>query len=66
MVSVFQVVSGPMDVVRSIDRMAASLSPRLMETEQHVLIQSPNISESHTQKQASLNAHIHTHARKRC
>ncbi|CAL8297285.1 unnamed protein product [Gadus morhua 'NCC'] len=38
-----EVVSGPMDVVRSIDRMAASLSPRLMETEQHVLIQSPNI-----------------------
>ncbi|KAK0132954.1 Adhesion G-protein coupled receptor D2 [Merluccius polli] len=38
-----EVVSGPMDVVKSIDRMAASLSPQLMEAKQHLLIQSPNI-----------------------
>lgn len=45
---VFQVVNGPMDVVKSIDRMVTSLSPRLMAESDHVTIHSPNISESHT------------------
>ncbi|KAK7933995.1 hypothetical protein WMY93_004891 [Mugilogobius chulae] len=39
-----EVVNGPMDVVKSIDRLVTSLSSRLMEENQHVTIQSPNIS----------------------
>ncbi|XP_056134958.1 adhesion G-protein coupled receptor D2 [Lampris incognitus] len=38
-----EVVSGPMDVVKSIDRMVTSLSPRLMAETDHLLIYSPNI-----------------------
>ncbi|KAF7648627.1 hypothetical protein LDENG_00153720 [Lucifuga dentata] len=38
-----EVVSGPMDVVHSIDRMVTSLSPRLMAETDHMTIQSPNI-----------------------
>lgn len=37
-----------MDVVKSIDRMVTSLSPRLMAETDHLTIQSPNISKSHT------------------
>ncbi|KAM9391532.1 adhesion G protein-coupled receptor D2 [Pholidichthys leucotaenia] len=38
-----EVVSGPMDVVRSIDRMATSLSPQLMADTDHLIVHSPNI-----------------------
>ncbi|XP_054628908.1 adhesion G-protein coupled receptor D2 isoform X3 [Dunckerocampus dactyliophorus] len=38
-----EVVNGPMDVVKSIDRMVTSLSPRLMAESDHVTFQSPNI-----------------------
>ncbi|XP_058491570.1 adhesion G-protein coupled receptor D2 [Solea solea] len=38
-----EVVNGPMDVVKSIDRMVTSLSPRLMAETDHLTIQSPNI-----------------------
>ncbi|XP_068167503.1 adhesion G-protein coupled receptor D2 [Antennarius striatus] len=38
-----EVVNGPMDVVRSIDRMVTSLSPRLMAETDHMTIHSPNI-----------------------
>ncbi|XP_028269689.1 adhesion G-protein coupled receptor D2 [Parambassis ranga] len=38
-----EVVSGPMDVVKSIDRMVTSLSPRLMAETDHLTIHSPNI-----------------------
>ncbi|XP_029960793.1 adhesion G-protein coupled receptor D2 [Salarias fasciatus] len=38
-----EVVNGPMDVVKSIDRMVTSLSPRLMAETSHLTIHSPNI-----------------------
>uniref|UniRef100_UPI003AAA3395 adhesion G protein-coupled receptor D2 n=1 Tax=Centroberyx gerrardi TaxID=166262 RepID=UPI003AAA3395 len=38
-----EVVSGPMDVVKSIDRMVTSLGPQLMAETDHLTIQSPNI-----------------------
>ncbi|KAM7392103.1 hypothetical protein PAMP_022738 [Pampus punctatissimus] len=38
-----EVVNGPMDVVKSIDRMVTSLSPRLMAETNHLTIHSPNI-----------------------
>ncbi|XP_034025614.1 adhesion G-protein coupled receptor D2 [Thalassophryne amazonica] len=38
-----EVVNGPMDVVRSIDRMTSSLSPHLMAEMDHLTIHSPNI-----------------------
>ncbi|XP_062273107.1 adhesion G-protein coupled receptor D2 [Scomber scombrus] len=38
-----EVVNGPMDVVKSIDRMVNSLSPHLMAETDHLSIQSPNI-----------------------
>ncbi|KAM3867756.1 adhesion G protein-coupled receptor D2 [Diretmus argenteus] len=38
-----QVVNGPMDVVKSIDRMATGLSPRLMAETDRLTIHSPNI-----------------------
>ncbi|XP_042344820.1 adhesion G-protein coupled receptor D2 [Plectropomus leopardus] len=38
-----EVVNGPMDVVRSIDRMVTSLSPRLMAKTDHLTIHKPNI-----------------------
>ncbi|KAM4607388.1 adhesion G protein-coupled receptor D2 [Polymixia lowei] len=38
-----EVVSGPMDVVKSIDRMVSSLSPQLMAETDHLFIESPNI-----------------------
>ncbi|XP_054466063.1 adhesion G-protein coupled receptor D2 [Anoplopoma fimbria] len=38
-----EVVNGPMDVVKSIDRMVTSLSPRLMEETDHLIIHRPNI-----------------------
>ncbi|XP_072288878.1 adhesion G protein-coupled receptor D2 [Eucyclogobius newberryi] len=38
-----EVVNGPMDVVKSIDRLVTSLSSRLMDEKPHVTIQSPNI-----------------------
>ncbi|XP_061836556.1 adhesion G protein-coupled receptor D2 [Nerophis lumbriciformis] len=38
-----EVVNGPMDVVRTIDRMVTSLSPRLMAESDHLTFQSPNI-----------------------
>ncbi|XP_029916972.1 adhesion G-protein coupled receptor D2 [Myripristis murdjan] len=38
-----EVVSGPMDVVKSIDRMVTSLSPQLMAETDHLTIHSPNI-----------------------
>ncbi|XP_040898830.1 adhesion G-protein coupled receptor D2 [Toxotes jaculatrix] len=38
-----EVVNGPMDVVKSIDRMVTSLSPRLMAETDHLTIHSPNI-----------------------
>ncbi|XP_065819230.1 adhesion G-protein coupled receptor D2 isoform X4 [Labrus bergylta] len=38
-----EVVSGPMDVVKSIDRMVTSLSPRLMAETDRLTIHSPNI-----------------------
>ncbi|XP_061773598.1 adhesion G-protein coupled receptor D2 [Nerophis ophidion] len=38
-----EVVNGPMDVVRTIDRMVTSLSPRLMAESDHLIFQSPNI-----------------------
>ncbi|XP_030273155.1 adhesion G-protein coupled receptor D2 [Sparus aurata] len=37
------VVNGPMDVVKSIDRMVTSLSPRLLAENDHLTIHSPNI-----------------------
>ncbi|MEQ2166232.1 hypothetical protein GOODEAATRI_025818 [Goodea atripinnis] len=42
-----EVVNGPMDVVKSIDRMVTQLSPSLTANTDHVTIQSPNISELH-------------------
>ncbi|AWP06634.1 putative G-protein coupled receptor 144-like [Scophthalmus maximus] len=41
--SIKQVVNGPMDVVKSIDRMVTSLSPRLMAETDHLTIHRPNI-----------------------
>ncbi|KAM9858188.1 adhesion G protein-coupled receptor D2 [Aulostomus maculatus] len=38
-----EVVNGPMDVVKSIDQMVTSFSPRLMTETDHLTIQSPNI-----------------------
>ncbi|XP_074493571.1 adhesion G protein-coupled receptor D2 isoform X1 [Sebastes fasciatus] len=38
-----EVVNGPMDVVKSIDRMVTSLSPRLMAETDHLIIHRPNI-----------------------
>ncbi|XP_067376072.1 adhesion G-protein coupled receptor D2 isoform X2 [Channa argus] len=38
-----EVVNGPMDVVKSIDRMVTSLSSRLMAETDHLTIHSPNI-----------------------
>ncbi|XP_041856500.1 adhesion G-protein coupled receptor D2 isoform X3 [Melanotaenia boesemani] len=38
-----EVVNGPMDVVKSIDRMVTRLSPRLMAETDHLTIRSPNI-----------------------
>ncbi|XP_056232719.1 adhesion G-protein coupled receptor D2 isoform X1 [Seriola aureovittata] len=38
-----EVVNGPMDVVKSIDRMVTSLSPRMMAETDHLTIHSPNI-----------------------
>ncbi|XP_030000109.1 adhesion G-protein coupled receptor D2 [Sphaeramia orbicularis] len=38
-----EVVNGPMDVVKSIDRMVTRLSPRLMAETNHMTIHSPNI-----------------------
>uniref|UniRef100_A0A3Q1FD45 Adhesion G protein-coupled receptor D2 n=1 Tax=Acanthochromis polyacanthus TaxID=80966 RepID=A0A3Q1FD45_9TELE len=38
-----EVVNGPMDVVKSIDRMVTSLSPCLMTENDHLTIHSPNI-----------------------
>ncbi|KAJ0067841.1 hypothetical protein NL108_011077, partial [Boleophthalmus pectinirostris] len=38
-----EVVNGPMDVVKSIDRLVTSLSSHLMAENPHVTIQSPNI-----------------------
>ncbi|XP_030579644.1 adhesion G-protein coupled receptor D2 [Archocentrus centrarchus] len=38
-----EVVNGPMDVVKSIDRMLTSVSPRLMAETSHLTIHSPNI-----------------------
>ncbi|XP_059192511.1 adhesion G-protein coupled receptor D2 [Centropristis striata] len=41
--SIKEVVNGPMDVVKSIDRMVTSLSPRLMAETDHLTIHRPNI-----------------------
>ncbi|XP_041644185.1 adhesion G-protein coupled receptor D2 [Cheilinus undulatus] len=38
-----EVVNGPMDVVKSIERMVTTLSPRLMAETDHLTIHSPNI-----------------------
>ncbi|XP_077418660.1 adhesion G protein-coupled receptor D2 isoform X2 [Vanacampus margaritifer] len=38
-----EVVNGPMDVVKSIDRMVTNLSPRLMAERDHLTFHSPNI-----------------------
>ncbi|XP_062418291.1 adhesion G-protein coupled receptor D2 isoform X2 [Pungitius pungitius] len=38
-----EVVNGPMDVVKSIDRMVTCLSPRLMVETDHLIIHRPNI-----------------------
>ncbi|CAJ1068723.1 adhesion G-protein coupled receptor D2 [Xyrichtys novacula] len=38
-----EVVNGPMDVVKSIDRMVTNLSPRLMGETDHLTVSSPNI-----------------------
>lgn len=45
--TLFQVVNGPMDVVKSIDRMVTHLSPHLMSQTDQLTITSPNISELH-------------------
>ncbi|XP_068617019.1 adhesion G-protein coupled receptor D2 [Brachionichthys hirsutus] len=46
-----EVVNGPMDVVKSIDRMVTSLCPRLMAETDHMTIHSPNIKlELHNQQ----------------
>ncbi|XP_069557575.1 adhesion G protein-coupled receptor D2 isoform X2 [Brachyistius frenatus] len=41
--AVKEVVNGPMDVVKSIDRMVTSLSPRLMAETDRLTVHSPNI-----------------------
>ncbi|XP_019957904.2 adhesion G protein-coupled receptor D2 [Paralichthys olivaceus] len=41
--SIREVVNGPMDVVKSIDRMVTSLSPHLMAETDHLTIHRPNI-----------------------
>ncbi|XP_068590357.1 adhesion G-protein coupled receptor D2 isoform X2 [Cebidichthys violaceus] len=45
-----EVVNGPMDVVKSIDRMVTSLTTRLMAETDHLIIHRPNIMEMQQQR----------------